>query len=146
MPVICDSTKEKDIEELFEQIKREQKGRLDMLVNNAYAGVQVLHSQGSVPAISHSSDNTKTWRVKSCSRISLTTWAKSSGKPTRPCGTPLTTPASGTRRRRQPAEQRRHVSPNSFPTLMVVSRLNAAAEGGLEAASGFLQSQMFTHT
>lgn len=44
MPVICDSTIEKDIEELFGQIKREQKGRLDMLVNNAYAGVQVLHT------------------------------------------------------------------------------------------------------
>lgn len=53
VPVICDSTKEKDIEELFEQIKREQKGRLDMLVNNAYAGVQVLESQGSVLAMSH---------------------------------------------------------------------------------------------
>lgn len=41
VPVICDSTKDKDIEELFERIKREQNGRLDMLVNNAYAGVQV---------------------------------------------------------------------------------------------------------
>ncbi|TKS80281.1 Dehydrogenase/reductase SDR family member 1 [Collichthys lucidus] len=40
VPVICDSTKDKDIEELFERIKREQKGRLDLLVNNAYAGVQ----------------------------------------------------------------------------------------------------------
>eukprot|EP00066_Takifugu_rubripes_P027945 XP_011617211.1 PREDICTED: dehydrogenase/reductase SDR family member 1 [Takifugu rubripes] len=40
VPVICDSTKLNDIEELFGQIKREQKGRLDMLVNNAYAGVQ----------------------------------------------------------------------------------------------------------
>lgn len=26
---------------LFEQVDREQKGRLDVLVNNAYAGVQV---------------------------------------------------------------------------------------------------------
>lgn len=41
VPVICDSTKGEDIEELFEQIKREQNGRLDILVNNAYAGVQV---------------------------------------------------------------------------------------------------------
>ena len=41
MPVICDSTKDENIEELFEQIKREQNGRLDILVNNAYAGVQV---------------------------------------------------------------------------------------------------------
>uniref|UniRef100_A0A3B4B7W8 Uncharacterized protein n=1 Tax=Periophthalmus magnuspinnatus TaxID=409849 RepID=A0A3B4B7W8_9GOBI len=41
VPVKCDSTKDQDIEELFEQIKREQHGRLDILVNNAYAGVQV---------------------------------------------------------------------------------------------------------
>lgn len=41
VPVICNSTKDKDIEDVFEQIKREQKGRLDLLVNNAYAGVQV---------------------------------------------------------------------------------------------------------
>lgn len=54
VPVICDSTIEKDIEGLFEQIKREQRGRLDMLVNNAYAGVQVLHAQGWVLAASHS--------------------------------------------------------------------------------------------
>lgn len=40
VPVICDSTKDTDIEELFERIKREQNGRLDILVNNAYAGVQ----------------------------------------------------------------------------------------------------------
>ncbi|XP_076600158.1 dehydrogenase/reductase SDR family member 1-like [Chaetodon auriga] len=42
VPVICDSTKDEDIEELFEQIKREQNGRLDILVNNAYAGVQAI--------------------------------------------------------------------------------------------------------
>ncbi|XP_076149866.1 dehydrogenase/reductase SDR family member 1 [Alosa pseudoharengus] len=42
IPVICDSSKEGDIEALFERIKEEQNGRLDMLVNNAYAGVQVL--------------------------------------------------------------------------------------------------------
>lgn len=41
VPVICDSTKDEDIEGLFERIKREQNGRLDILVNNAYAGVQV---------------------------------------------------------------------------------------------------------
>lgn len=44
VPVICDSTKDKDIEELFERIKREQDGRLDILVNNAYAGVQVQNT------------------------------------------------------------------------------------------------------
>ncbi|XP_051256833.1 dehydrogenase/reductase SDR family member 1 [Dicentrarchus labrax] len=42
VPVICDSTNDKDIEELFERIKREQNGRLDILVNNAYAGVQAI--------------------------------------------------------------------------------------------------------
>ncbi|CAJ1071557.1 dehydrogenase/reductase SDR family member 1 isoform X2 [Xyrichtys novacula] len=42
VPVICDSTKDKDIENLFEQIKLEQNGRLDILVNNAYAGVQAI--------------------------------------------------------------------------------------------------------
>ncbi|KAF6718476.1 Dehydrogenase/reductase SDR family member 1 [Oryzias melastigma] len=40
VPVICDSTKDKDIEDLFERIKQDQNGRLDLLVNNAYAGVQ----------------------------------------------------------------------------------------------------------
>ncbi|KAM3866487.1 dehydrogenase/reductase SDR family member 1-like [Diretmus argenteus] len=42
VPVVCDSTKHEDIEELFERIKREQNGRLDILVNNAYAGVQAI--------------------------------------------------------------------------------------------------------
>ncbi|KAI9541585.1 hypothetical protein NQZ68_028091 [Dissostichus eleginoides] len=42
VPVICDSTNDKDIEDLFERIKREQNGRLDILVNNAYAGVQAI--------------------------------------------------------------------------------------------------------
>ncbi|XP_022052871.1 dehydrogenase/reductase SDR family member 1 [Acanthochromis polyacanthus] len=40
LPAVCDSTKTEDIEQLFERIKREQNGRLDILVNNAYAGVQ----------------------------------------------------------------------------------------------------------
>ncbi|XP_037537465.1 dehydrogenase/reductase SDR family member 1 [Nematolebias whitei] len=39
VPVVCDSTKDSDIEAFFERIKREEKGRLDILVNNAYAGV-----------------------------------------------------------------------------------------------------------
>ncbi|XP_070701768.1 dehydrogenase/reductase SDR family member 1 [Pempheris klunzingeri] len=42
VPVVCDSTKDEDIVELFERIKREQNGRLDVLVNNAYAGVQAI--------------------------------------------------------------------------------------------------------
>ncbi|KAF3858611.1 hypothetical protein F7725_011812 [Dissostichus mawsoni] len=42
VPVICDSTNDKEIEDLFERIKHEQNGRLDILVNNAYAGVQAI--------------------------------------------------------------------------------------------------------
>ncbi|XP_029309554.1 dehydrogenase/reductase SDR family member 1 [Cottoperca gobio] len=42
VPVICDSTKDQEIEDLFERIKCEQNGRLDILVNNAYAGVQAI--------------------------------------------------------------------------------------------------------
>ncbi|XP_066579002.1 dehydrogenase/reductase SDR family member 1 [Amia ocellicauda] len=44
VPVVCDSTKEDDIKQLFERITREQSGRLDILVNNAYAGVQSIFS------------------------------------------------------------------------------------------------------
>ncbi|XP_037131936.1 dehydrogenase/reductase SDR family member 1 [Syngnathus acus] len=47
VPVICDSTNDSDIEKLFERIKLEQSGRLDLLVNNAYAGVQtIFENQG----------------------------------------------------------------------------------------------------
>lgn len=41
MPVVCDSSQESEVKSLFEQVDREQHGRLDVLVNNAYAGVQV---------------------------------------------------------------------------------------------------------
>lgn len=40
MPVVCDSSQESQVQSLFEQVNEEQ-GRLDVLVNNAYAGVQV---------------------------------------------------------------------------------------------------------
>lgn len=42
MPVVCDSGQESEVRNLFEKVDREQNGRLDVLVNNAYAGVQVL--------------------------------------------------------------------------------------------------------
>ncbi|XP_041094684.1 dehydrogenase/reductase SDR family member 1-like [Polyodon spathula] len=42
VPVTCDSSKEDEIRSLFERIRREQRGRLDILVNNAYAGVQTI--------------------------------------------------------------------------------------------------------
>ncbi|XP_060031266.1 dehydrogenase/reductase SDR family member 1 [Erinaceus europaeus] len=40
--VVCDSSQESEVQSLFEQVKREQHGRLDVLVNNAYAGVQAI--------------------------------------------------------------------------------------------------------
>ncbi|XP_075876734.1 dehydrogenase/reductase SDR family member 1 [Nelusetta ayraudi] len=64
VPVICDSTNEKEIEDLFERITREQNGRLDILVNNAYAGVHaVFENMGKKfwevdPAIWDSINNT----------------------------------------------------------------------------------------
>lgn len=42
VPVVCDSSKESEVQSLFEQVDREQHGRLDVLVNNAYAGVQAI--------------------------------------------------------------------------------------------------------
>ncbi|XP_004609495.2 dehydrogenase/reductase SDR family member 1 [Sorex araneus] len=42
VPVVCDSSQESEVQSLFEQVDREQNGRLDVLVNNAYAGVQAL--------------------------------------------------------------------------------------------------------
>ncbi|KAL7876430.1 hypothetical protein AOLI_G00113930 [Acnodon oligacanthus] len=42
LAVVCDSSKDEDIKELFERVQHEQNGRLDILVNNAYAGVQAI--------------------------------------------------------------------------------------------------------
>ncbi|XP_077865652.1 dehydrogenase/reductase SDR family member 1-like [Saccoglossus kowalevskii] len=42
IPVKCDHTDDKQVEELFDKVKKEQNGRLDLLVNNAYSGVQCL--------------------------------------------------------------------------------------------------------
>lgn len=42
VPVVCDSSQESEVRNLFEQVDREQQGRLDVLVNNAYAGVQPI--------------------------------------------------------------------------------------------------------
>lgn len=92
IPVICDSTNEKEIEDLFGRIAREQKGRLDILVNNAYAGVNVSSTQLSWKMILLT-DSYHNWNyfLRRFSR----TWAKSSGKLIQPYGTPSTTQASG---------------------------------------------------
>ncbi|XP_072107042.1 dehydrogenase/reductase SDR family member 1-like, partial [Mobula birostris] len=42
VPVVCDSGKEEEVSSLFGRVKQEQDGRLDILVNNAYSGVQAI--------------------------------------------------------------------------------------------------------
>ena len=42
IPVVMDHAKDKEVERLFERIKGEQDGRLDICVNNAYAGVNAI--------------------------------------------------------------------------------------------------------
>ncbi|XP_020826463.1 dehydrogenase/reductase SDR family member 1 [Phascolarctos cinereus] len=49
VPVVCDSTQEDEVRSLFERVNREQDGRLDVLVNNAYAGVQTVISHMKKP-------------------------------------------------------------------------------------------------
>ncbi|XP_078501075.1 dehydrogenase/reductase SDR family member 1-like isoform X2 [Lissotriton helveticus] len=44
IPVVCDSSEDDNIKALFEKVRREQKGRLDILVNNAYSGVKAIMS------------------------------------------------------------------------------------------------------
>jgi NAD(P)-dependent dehydrogenase (short-subunit alcohol dehydrogenase family) len=38
-----DHSKDSDVEQLFDRVSREQDGRLDVLVNNAYSAVKVVH-------------------------------------------------------------------------------------------------------
>ncbi|XP_078059916.1 dehydrogenase/reductase SDR family member 1-like isoform X2 [Mustelus asterias] len=44
VPVVCDSTSEEQIRSLFGRVEQEQGGRLDILVNNAYAAVESIIS------------------------------------------------------------------------------------------------------
>lgn len=42
VPVQCDHTNDDQVKEVFERIKQEQNGRLDVLVNNAYSGGEAI--------------------------------------------------------------------------------------------------------
>lgn len=42
IPIVCDHGNMAEVEQLFEQISREQDGRLDVLVNNAYSAVNKI--------------------------------------------------------------------------------------------------------
>jgi len=41
-PIVCDHAEPEQIEKLFDQISKENNGRLDFLVNNCYAAVTLL--------------------------------------------------------------------------------------------------------
>lgn len=41
IPVYCDHSNEEEIKQLFDKISNENDGKLDILVNNAYAAVEV---------------------------------------------------------------------------------------------------------
>lgn len=43
IPVKCDHGNDEEVKKLFEKVSQEQNGRLDVLVNNAYKGVKVMH-------------------------------------------------------------------------------------------------------
>lgn len=47
--VQCDHSKDEEVVTLFEQIDRDNDGRLDILVNNAYSAVNVIADQMGVP-------------------------------------------------------------------------------------------------
>lgn len=44
IPIQCDHSKDDDIQRLFDQVKRENDGQLDILVNNAYSAVNAIFS------------------------------------------------------------------------------------------------------
>ncbi|XP_066469699.1 dehydrogenase/reductase SDR family member 1-like [Tiliqua scincoides] len=49
VPVVCDSSREEEVAALFERVRREQEGRLDLLVNNAFSGVSAITETTGVP-------------------------------------------------------------------------------------------------
>lgn len=49
IPVVCDHTNDEDIQRLFDRVKTEQSGQLDVLVNNAYSAVTAIGKYMSVP-------------------------------------------------------------------------------------------------
>ena len=44
VPVVLDHSNNSEVEEFFKRIDCDENGKLDLLVNNAFSGVQALHS------------------------------------------------------------------------------------------------------
>ncbi|MGM9487347.1 SDR family oxidoreductase [Ideonella sp. YS5] len=53
IPVRCDHTREDDVALLFERVDREQQGRLDLLVNNAWGGHETFDGVFDAPFWQH---------------------------------------------------------------------------------------------
>lgn len=49
VPLQVDHNNDKEVQEVFEKIKRDEKGKIDVLVNNAFAGVNVISSNRGKP-------------------------------------------------------------------------------------------------
>jgi len=49
VPIQLDHTNDKEVKEVFDKIKREENGRIDVLVNNAFAGVHAISSNQGRP-------------------------------------------------------------------------------------------------
>ncbi|XP_048348301.1 dehydrogenase/reductase SDR family member 1 [Sphaerodactylus townsendi] len=45
LAAVCDSTREEEVAALFERLRKEQGGRLDLLVNNAFSGVSSISKE-----------------------------------------------------------------------------------------------------
>ncbi|XP_078365326.1 dehydrogenase/reductase SDR family member 1-like [Oculina patagonica] len=49
IPVKCDHGNDEEVKQLFDKVSREQNGRLDVLVNNAYKGVKAIFENAGKP-------------------------------------------------------------------------------------------------
>ncbi len=49
VPLQVDHSNDSEVQEVFEKIKREEKGKIDVLVNNAFAGVHAISSNQGKP-------------------------------------------------------------------------------------------------
>ncbi|KAI3388565.1 hypothetical protein SNEBB_005661 [Seison nebaliae] len=61
IPIQCDHENDKEIKALFEKIKNEQNGRLDILVNNAYKAVDFLMKNGGKKFYEFEGEPGETW-------------------------------------------------------------------------------------
>uniref|UniRef100_A0A8C0IPH2 Uncharacterized protein n=1 Tax=Chelonoidis abingdonii TaxID=106734 RepID=A0A8C0IPH2_CHEAB len=49
VPVVCDSSREEEVAALFERLQQAEGGRLDVLVTNAFSGVDAIGAQQGLP-------------------------------------------------------------------------------------------------